>query len=89
MNNLLPDPTPDELNALFPPPPCPATIGSTARDVRRALSITQRDLADLAGVSFADVSDFENDRSEVGSLPRQRIVIALLSGAALFGTAAR
>ena len=36
-----------------------SSIGPWARSVRRALQLTQRELADIAGVSLQDVSLFE------------------------------
>ena len=75
---LLPDDyTPPDF-ALLPPDPCAVTVGSTVRDVRRALGMTQKELAARAGVTFADVSQLENNRSQPGTLVRWRIIVALL-----------
>lgn len=73
---LMPDLTPEELELIFPTPE-PLTTGQIARKTRRSYGVTQMEFARAAGVTFKDVSDMENDRSEQGAA-HWKILAALL-----------
>lgn len=60
---LMAEPSPDDLNALFPAPePDRSTLGGLIRATRRAQGMSQKELAYQIRVSFKHISDIENNR---------------------------
>ena len=60
----------------------PVTFGQTLRSLRRALPLTQRDLAAKVGIDFTYLSKLENDRdAPPGEDTIRRLALALHSDA--------
>lgn len=55
-------------------------FGEKIRDLRKSKNLTQRELGDLVGVTFAYISKVENERLDFGDYPSE-VLIRKLSAA--------
>jgi transcriptional regulator with XRE-family HTH domain len=52
-------------------------FGEKIRDLRKSRNLTQRELGDLVGVTFAYISKVENERLDFGDYPSEVLICKL------------